>query len=273
MVFKEQIDFFYQGIVCARIIWQNNYRPFRLNYQLSYINDYLRKVRSCKSLNFNRDKNVDIDGKVINQYQPVKDAYGTPIYSDNTDVNGMVKDPTKSVYGKGRSGVGFDFTELFKWILFVPGVIVALFENLLDALTPLMENLLIPSIIIVLFTLFLIPNLKYVLNEKGIKENPSRYWEMMFINLTASFVILFPIVSPILLEPTEKLANTMIDKGATDGLFINIVSVIFISLLYILRYLIITLIIPLLQFLIIKYADKRLLNSLMQSVVKKLFNL
>jgi hypothetical protein len=229
-----------------------------------------------------RLKNVGPDGKVINPYKPVLDEYGSPIQSNNTTITGYVIDPSEPVldddivddtdddFGFERVETGEFDRKIILFILCTPGIGVVLLTWIFDFLTPLMRLLFIPSLAGVLFLTFFLPNLKQVINQQKLFHLEQRYWNLLFLNIILSFVILYPIISPPLFEIIDGIGRYMINKGATDGFWSNLWALLFISALYYLCFALMMFVIPLLQWLLWKFAGGIFCSSFMQSLAQRL---
>lgn len=233
-------------------------------------------------MNYNGYKNVSSNGKVIDSHKRVEDSYGKHIPSSHVNEAGVVV-PQGSVMDND-----WDFDEENDKSFTVPStptpisikimtafvVIPVILHRVFDIFTPLMESLLIPSLTIILGVTLIIPSAREELSKKNLTLNlynkkKRKYRSLWVANLLSSFIVSYPIISPILYEWTESVADLF---SGNKSIIVSIFSVIILVLLYFIRFLVAIFLIPIIQQVLWKYISNFSGNQTVTKVAKWYMN-
>lgn len=228
-------------------------------------------------MNYSGYKNVHPNGKVIDPHEQVKDSYGVTVSPNHINEAGVITPPGSvldnnwdlddddSGYVYSSAPIPLSLKAILAFVL-----IPVILQRLFDFFTPFMEDLLVPSVAIVIGLTFILPNVKKVLTQqhpKGdlYKASKKKYQRLWIGNLIFSLIITYPIVSPILYKWTEWVASLF---SGNKSVLISLFSVVLLVLLYCIRFTITMILIPAIQWALWKYAGNLFENQFTTKFVK-----
>lgn len=196
-------------------------------------------------MDYQGNENIDSNGYVVDRSKEVYQNYDK-VESDRISPNGYVwpeggADDEEQDRFTGRAA---SFPLSFKFAI---GVIIAvvLLDKVFAALIPFMKSVLVPSLLMMLFLTFLLPNVKNVLlsNKEGRKsvQQRKKYRVIWCVNMLISFLITYPLVSPTSYEWTASIGDNFMDK---DSVLMSFLGLVIVVLLYIIRFVVPMIIIP-----------------------------
>lgn len=209
-----------------------------------------------------KSSNIDIRGFVINPKAPVIDITelgSKGINLSNVDNLGYVIDPSEPVFNTGEmsllnadvgdieiSGDGLgNLVELllkpFMPIL-APAMVMAILARIFDAIYFFLKALFTPSIFIVLISTVMLPNISYAI-KKG-KNLGTIHFVLWVFNCISGFIVCYVLMNRNMVKFIENVGKEM---GHASSIGESIKDIIILTILYMLRFLIPLLIIPILQ--------------------------
>lgn len=198
--------------------------------------------------------NVDYTGHVIDPSKTVN----VPCHGSNVDYLNNVIDPSKSVYedidDDYIEGVGSGATDIFSialGILIGPAILVSFLVQLIDSFRFLYELLYIPSVIIVVLTTVLFS--KFGEKFKIGKLNDMKFRKIfLVVNSICGFIVVYVSTSSFTLRHIENIERSFNNSTATNTMSGAFIALWVDILLYLLRIIIPSIIVPLVQKLIWK---------------------
>lgn len=230
-------------------------------------------------MNYSGYENTHSNGKVKDPHAPVKDSYGSTIPSSHINEAGVVIQPGSALdndWDMDDEEDGDYTVQSAPWpasikvmVAFV--IIPVILHRVFDALTSLMQSLLVPSLVIILGLTFIMPQVKKEFNEqkperRDYDRKKKKYRNLWAVNLVFSFIICYPVVSPVLYEWTESVAELF---SGNKSVLVSVFAVVLLVLLYFIRFLLAMLIIPFIQQILWKKAGKFFENQNALNLAKR----
>ncbi|MBP1156728.1 MULTISPECIES: hypothetical protein [unclassified Paenibacillus] len=240
--------------------------------------------------------NVDYNGYAKNTSQPVIDRSTDFNRYSNVDSLGYVIDPTKPAFNSsehaygmmGNSG-GYELDEDWELsegagkilqILFTPLALVLLpaismlfLEFIVETLfEPLFSFFYYPAFILLIALTAAIPNLNFLIKIESSVERMSRLkirkWLLVALNYICGYIVSYSLLNPHINNMIQSIWDA-IKETTKQSIIGSILAVLFISLLYALRFIIPLFVVPAIQFFVWKGFRKKLLSMKIQGIVGK----